>query len=299
MTGLLKAVRQPKRIPFILLASSPTNKPKFYTMKTIRTFFAATFVALFAASAFAQAPASAKIKDHRTSPELFFLQEGDVPNSLMLLPAPPDAGSVQFLYDQARYNWGKQMRNTPRGAQAFQDARVGGDGVPKAFSEAFGVEISKENTPAIYELVIGMREDAGDLGTREAKNYYNRTRPFSFYDEMTCNPEQQQELSTNGSYPSGHTSIGWATALVLAEINPDRQNEILKRGYDMGDSRVICGYHFQSDVDAGRITGAVTVARLHADPGFNKKLAAAKAEMKKLKKAGKVAKGTPVPTPVD
>ena len=67
---------------------------------------------------------------------------------------------------------------------------------------------------------------------------------------MTCNPEQQEELSTNGSYPSGHTAIGWATALVLAEINPDRQNEILKRGFEMGQSRVICGYHFQSDVDA-------------------------------------------------
>lgn len=67
--------------------------------------------------------------------------------------------------------------------------------------------------------------------------------PFSFFNEMTCNPEQQEELSTNGSYPSGHTAIGWATALVLAEINPDRQNEILKRGFEMGQSRVICGYH--------------------------------------------------------
>ncbi len=188
-----------------------------------------------------------KIKDHRTNPELFFLQEGDVPNSYLLLPPPPDGASITFLNDQARYTWGKTMRNTPRGDQAVTDARVDGNGVPEAFSEAFGVEID-ENTPEILKLVIGMREDAGDLGTREAKNYYNRQRPFSFYDEDTCNPEQQEELSTNGSYPSGHTSIGWATALVLAEINPERQNEILKRGYEMGESRVICGYHFQSDV---------------------------------------------------
>ena len=82
---------------------------------------------------------------------------------------------------------------------------------------------------------------------------------------MTCNPEQQQELSTNGSYPSGHTAIGWATALVLAEINVDRQNEILKRGYEMGQSRVICGYHFQSDVDAARLVASAVVARLHAN----------------------------------
>ena len=105
---------------------------------------------------------------------------------------------------------------------------------------------------------------------------------------MTCNPEQQQELSTNGSYSSGHTSIGWATALVLAEINPDRQNEILKRGFEMGQSRVICGYHFQSDVDAARIVASAVVARLHANDAFMKQLQKAKAEFAKLQKAGAV-----------
>ena len=238
-----------------------------------------------------------KVKDHRSNPDVYFLQEGDVPNSFIILPAPPDGASITFLNDQARYNWGKTMRNTERGAQAVTDARVEGNGVPEAFSEAFGIEIDETTTPEIHRLIVGMREDAGDLGTREAKNYYNRTRPFCFYEEETCNPEQQEELSTNGSYPSGHTSIGWATALVLAEINPDRQNEILKRGFDMGESRVICGYHFQSDVDAGRLTGAMTVARLHADPAFQTQLEKAKNEFRKLKKAGKVAAGTPVPTP--
>ena len=269
---------------------------KKYALSLLRSSVCAFAVIFSASAAFAQDAPAKKIKDHRTAPELFFLQKGDVTNSFMLLPAPPDGASITFLNDQARYNWGKTMRNTPRGEQAFKDAHVEGNGVPQAFSEAFGVEINEE-TPEILKLVVGMREDAGDLGTREAKNYYNRQRPFSFYEEDTCNPEQQAELSTNGSYPSGHTSIGWATALVLAEINPERQNEILKRGYEMGESRVICGYHFQSDVDAGRITGAVTVARLHADPGFQAQLEKAKAEFRNLKKAGKVAKGTPVPTP--
>lgn len=230
-----------------------------------------------------------KVKGHSTNPDVYFLEIDQVPNSLQLLPGPPDPASVAFLYDQARYNWGKMQRNTPRGEQAFQDARIGGQHLPDAFSEAFGININPQDTPEIYKLIVGMREDAGDLATRAAKDYYNRQRPFSFYGEMTCNPEQQEELSTNGSYPSGHTSIGWATALVLSEINPDRINDILKRGYQMGESRVICGYHFQSDVDAGRITGAGVVARLHADPGFNAQLEKAKKEFAGLKKAGKVA----------
>ena len=230
-----------------------------------------------------------KVKGHSTNPDVYVLEIDQVPNSLQLLPGPPDPASVAFLYDQARYNWGKMQRNTPRGEQAFQDARIGGQHLPDAFSEAFGININPQDTPEIYKLIVGMREDAGDLATRAAKDYYNRQRPFSFYGEMTCNPEQQEELSTNGSYPSGHTSIGWATALVLSEINPDRINDILQRGYQMGESRVICGYHFQSDVDAGRITGAGVVARLHADPGFNAQLEKAKKEFAGLKKAGKVA----------
>lgn len=127
--------------------------------------------------------------------------------------------------------------DTPRGEQAASDARVNGDGVPFAFSEAFGIEITRDKTPELYRLIINMREDAGDLATRHAKEYYMRVRPFSFFNEMTCNPEQQEELSTNGSYPSGHTAIGWATALVLAEVNPDRQNEILKE--DLKWDRVV------------------------------------------------------------
>ena len=94
----------------------------------------------------------------------------------------------------------------------------------------------------------------------------------------TCNTKDQKVISTNGSYPSGHTSIGWATALVLAEVNPANQDAILERGYQFGQSRVICGYHWQSDVDAGRIVGSAAVATLHSDPEFQAQLAKAKQE---------------------
>lgn len=251
--------------------------------------FSAAALMLCAVAPLAFAGDAKPRKDHSTKPDVYFLNEGDVANSLYLLPAPPEGGTILFLYDKERYDWGKLQRNTPRGDQAAADAHVEGNGVPMAFSEAFGIDITPETTPEILKLVVGMREDAGDLATREAKNYYMRMRPFAFFNEQTCAPDQQAELSTNGSYPSGHTSIGWATALVLAELNPDRQNEILKRGYEMGQSRVICGYHFQSDVDAARLVASGVVARLHADPGFQAQLAKAKAELAKLKKQGRVA----------
>lgn len=222
--------------------------------------------------------------------ENYFLKYEDVASSLKLLPAPPQPGSAQFNYDEAQYKWGKMQRITPRGVQAAEDAKLGGQGLSNAFSDAFGIKISKENTPEIYKLITRMQEDAGDLATREAKNYYKRMRPFMFFNEQSLTPGDEKWLAGNGSYPSGHTSVGWATALVLAEINVDRQNEILKRGFEHGQSRVICGVHYQSDVDAGRVVASALVARLHADDTFMAQLAKAKKEFAKLKKEGKVKK---------
>lgn len=222
--------------------------------------------------------------------EHYYLNYNDVASSLKLLPAPPQPGSAQFNYDKAQYEWGKMQRITPRAKQAFNDANLNDEGLARAYSEAFGTTLSKENTPEIYKLMTHMQEDAGDLATREAKNYYTRMRPFLFFKEQSLTPNDEKWLAGNGSYPSGHTSKGWAVALVLAEINVERQNEILKRGFEIGQSRVICGVHYQSDVDAGRVVGSALVARLHANDAFNAQLAKAKKEFAKLMKEGKIKK---------
>lgn len=226
--------------------------------------------------------------DHRTQPDKYFLNIEDVANSLKLLPPPPEVGSIQFMYDDAQYHKGKMIRNTDRGQQAVSDAKA--HDFDTMFSQAFGCSITPENTPEIYKLLMNMKEDAGDLATRHAKVYYMRPRPFMYFNEETSVPGDQKVLSTNGSFPSGHTAIGWASALVLAEINVENQDAILKRGYEMGQSRVITGYHFQSDVDAARLVSAAVVARLHAHDAFNEQLQKAKAEYAKLKKEGKIKK---------
>ena len=77
-------------------------------------------------------------------------------------------------------------------------------------------------------------------------------------------------------------------ALLLSEINPEAQDELFKLGYEWGQSRVIAGFHWQSDVDASRMLAAATYARLHACDAFNEDMEAAQndnmATTKKLKK---------------
>ena len=96
-----------------------------------------------------------------------------------------------------------------------------------------------------------------------------------------------------GSYPSGHTSRGWTTALLLAEINPANADTIFARGWMYGESRVIEGAHWQSDVDASRVGASIGYAALHTSPAFLEQLAKAKQEF--LEKTGQQSAIRPVP----
>lgn len=113
---------------------------------------------------------------------------------------------------------------------------------------------------------------------KKSESRIMRARPFMQFNEPTPVPEDEEKLRTNSSYPSGHTTMGWAIALVLAEINPDRQDEILQRGFEYGESRVIVGFHYQSDVDHARIITSALVNRLHTNDDFLQQMKKAKKE---------------------
>ena len=207
-----------------------------------------------------------------------------MPNAVFFLPPPPDTASAAFQYDRAQYRWGMEQRNNPvRLAIAVNDAIWSIDNICKIYSGVLGIDISAQNTPAIYRmLTLGLltTDQAGKL----PKNHYMRTRPYVFFNEPTIYPNDEAWLRTNGSYPSGHTILGWSAALLLTELAPDKADTILARGYIYGQSRVIAGYHWQSDVDAARLVASAAVARLHADKRFLKLMKKARREYKRLSK---------------
>jgi len=212
-----------------------------------------------------------------------YLAANEYPDSLKLLPPPPAAGSAAFARDQEASEEALSLRGTERYEQAVQDAELMFPAAADAFSQAVGFGITEKDTPYLYLLMRRTLTDSG-LSTYAAKNNYNRPRPFMVNHEPIGTPEEEEGLRKDGSYPSGHTAIGWAWALILCEVVPDRTDAILARGYEFGQSRVICNVHWQSDVDAGRIMGAATVARLHADRDFLADLQRAKREVAAIRK---------------
>lgn len=211
-----------------------------------------------------------------------YLKQSDLPNSLMLLGPPPEMDSAALARDEEARKATIPLRNTERWKLAHTDADLAFPQAADNFSCAMGVRIDSKRTPRLYAMMQKMLSDFG-LSTYGVKNKYNRVRPFVVHNEATCRADQEAILRGDGSYPSGHTAAGWGWALVFAQINPERADALLKRGIEFGQSRVICDAHWQSDVDAGRIMGAATVARLQTDPDFLADLKAAKAEVKAVK----------------
>ena len=229
--------------------------------------------------------AATKITDPHFKLAPGYLDPADLPLRLALLGAPPKPDSAALARDEEARRAALALRGTAREALAATDAELSFPGPANTFSCAMGTQISEKITPHLYTLMQRTLTDAGG-STYAGKNAYNRTRPFVVHDEGTCRKDMEPLLRTDGSWPSGHSAAGWAWGLILAEVNPARATELMTRGLAYGQSRVICNAHWQSDVDAGRIMGAATVASLHSNPAFLKDLAAAKEEIQAAQKAG-------------
>lgn len=206
-----------------------------------------------------------------------YLPPKDLPNARTLLPAPPAAGSAALALDEEATRNALVLRDTPRWALAAEDANLMFPRAAGTFSCALGTAITEQDSPHLYVLLRRSLTDAG-LATYSAKSHYSRARPFVVNRQPTCAPDDEARLIQDGAYPSGHSAIGWAWALILSEVAPERTDAIVARGQAFGDSRLICNVHWQSDVVQGRLVGAAVVARLHGDAAFRADLEAAKAE---------------------
>jgi len=207
-----------------------------------------------------------------------YLTTSERPDSLALVLPPPQDGTPAKEADRVAYRALTALQNTPRGALASKDAALQFPQAASTFACALGADISESQTPHLVMLLRRTLVDAG-LATYGAKNHYQRTRPFVEFNESSCTPSHEATLRKDGSYPSGHSALGWAWGLVLAEIAPERSNALIQRAHAFGQSRAICGVHWQSDITAGREVGAAAVARLHANPTFRAQMALAQQEI--------------------
>ena len=215
-------------------------------------------------------------------PEDYDPVEGtDVPHGEQFLNNPVDTASYRYISDATRYWAAKPIRYTPRGQQAAHEAEYSVEMMYEVFGQAMQLTLSHGESPAICNLIDQVLEKASETADR-LKPLRFRKRPFVQLGEPSFVAGDEEKERGKSSFPSGHTNLGWTTALMMVEVAPDHQDEILRRGYQYGYNRLIVGYHWATDIEATRMLSSALVARLHADPQVQQLIANAVAEYNQL-----------------
>ncbi|GJE12025.1 MULTISPECIES: acid phosphatase [Methylobacterium] len=207
-----------------------------------------------------------------------YLAETATPDAVQILPSPPAHDAPLDKADRAAFASTRVLRGTPRWEIAANDVAEGASAVLENFACVLGTRIDQARVPAVIHLLERTRLDLA-RATRGPKVHYRRLRPFVGNEAPIC-VQRSQALADSFSYPSGHATQGWAYALILAALVPEKATPILVRGRAYGESRIVCGVHWLSDVVAGRLTGTSVFAALMGDPTFRADLEKARGELR-------------------
>lgn len=199
-----------------------------------------------------------------------FLTACDIPLNMLL--APPPADESQQTQDELTEILKFQAGRTPETV-----ARVQADAAKSVwrFADVIGPDFQAERMPEVAEFFQRV-VDTGGAAIGPYKGLWKRPRPHMLSELV----KPAVKLSSSGSYPSGHATDGMLLAIVLSNMVPEKRAAIMARGAEYANNRVVAGIHYRSDVESGKIAGAVIAARLMMRDDFNAAFEAAKARLR-------------------
>jgi acid phosphatase (class A) len=223
---------------------------------------AALALALIAAGgADAQAPTGSR-----------FLAAGDLDPALVL-PPPPAPASEREAAELAELHRIEAAATPERIARARHDDEV--EDVT-AIADVLGPAFDLARFPATARLFADLRRE-DSVAAKQAKAYFGRARPWAA--DPALNPPCGKGDAVKTSYPSGHATMGYAAAALLSRLMPGNAQLVQARAGDYAESRLVCGAHYRSDLEAGHVLATALVDRLMTRPAFRDEFDAAQAEL--------------------
>lgn len=189
-----------------------------------------------------------------------------------LLPPPPAAGSMAAQHDLQAVLSAQQTRTASEMAAAKADT----DRSVFRFADVLGSALQAQTLPKTAAFFERMAKfDKAEV--KEAKNYWRHPRPADVSGQVH---PLEKEKPDDWSYPSGHSTFGYTTAVLLANMLPEKRAAIFARADVYAQHRIVMGAHFPSDVEAGRLAGTVLAAGIMQDPGWKQDYEAARLELR-------------------
>lgn len=112
------------------------------------------------------------------------------------------------------------------------------------------------------------------LGVRRLTN---RQRPFTVWNKVRVKPCPGGRPEGT-SFPAGHAATAALYAELLGMAAPELATKLEERVKDYGESRLVCGFHYRSDLAAGDKAGRAVAKALLADRAFRARFDETRAE---------------------
>jgi acid phosphatase (class A) len=190
---------------------------------------------------------------------------------MKLLPPPPALQSQEQKRDLDELLAIQKTRTPAQEQRALADATSGTFG----FADVLGPKFTAAAVPKLALLMDKVRGD-GAAVENAGKDNWKRPRPFETNKDIRA----VGDLPKGSSYPSGSSTVGYLTAIVLANMVPEKTAALFARGREAGYNRLVLGVHYPTDVEAGRLLATAIATALFQNSTFHEDFAAAKAELR-------------------
>ncbi|KVL10014.1 phosphatase PAP2 family protein [Burkholderia sp. MSMB1826] len=122
------------------------------------------------------------------------------------------------------------------------------------------------------KVVDLLNEMGNNASTEPSKRFFKYARPYRWSTSVivapTLVPAESTTPATDGGFISGHTAEAVRDATTMAWLVPERFQEMISRGLELGENRILAGMHSPLDVIGGRMLAlAVSAANLSAYAG--------------------------------
>ncbi|NMC23910.1 MAG: phosphatase PAP2 family protein [Serratia sp.] len=187
------------------------------------------------------------------------------------LPAPPADDSAQTKAELKELLEIQATRTPEQEKAAVADAE---ENVWR-FADVMGPDFTAAKLPktaALFDRVIATEDVVDD----HAKKAFNRPRPYMLDEQI----HPLLKKSKSGSWPSGHSTVGYLMATVLGDLVPEKRNALFARASVYAENRLVAGFHYRSDTVMRRTGAALIAQKMAEQPDFQAEFDAAKTELR-------------------
>ena len=194
-------------------------------------------------------------------------------NPAQLLPPPPPDGSPAAKAEMDELHAIQKHRTADEFARALADDK---NEDITAFTEVMGPGFDLKALPKTAALFADVKAEE-KTAAKLAKTFFKRNRPWIVDPSLkSC----AQDDPPQSSYPSGHATMGYSMAVVLAALAPEKAQAIMARASEYAENRLVCGMHYRRDIVAGEVLGTTVAAEMMTTPGFKDEFEAARQELR-------------------